>query len=154
MRPSHFICPKELYLLGHFFSRSASALPYPTCCFQYLFVELRLWCHTMAECEYAIRPPLSISLQHRSTSSPAVRNRESNPFTSISASFLKSMLHPGTCSALMSETRTGFGPPGACPIATIRQSSLGGGRFGPPTPTQFSSSESESTRYFSQRLSG
>src|SRR5439155_9956906 len=97
--------------------------------------------------------PRSQTLQHTSTSSPALRNLGSNPPIASSASFQNAMLHPGMCSAMVSEIKTGFGPPGALAMASALQPSFGGGRFGPPTPTALPSM-SASARNRNQWISG
>jgi hypothetical protein len=124
-----------LYFSGHLASSSASALPYPFCCFQYVRSELRRWCHTNAAGQKPIVPPACCSRQHTSTSSPATRNVGSKPPIASSAALRTDMLHPGTCSASVSLTSTWIGPPGALATHSATAPSPGGGMLGPPIAT-------------------
>src|SRR5439155_1170538 len=78
--------------------------------------------------------PLSCRRQHTSTSSPAMRNCESNPPIAWSAALRNAILQPGICSASTSESRTCVGPPGALATQPATFPAPAGAILAPPRP--------------------
>src|SRR5207249_3523933 len=74
-----------------------------------------------------LEPPTNVDVVARGPESGV------EPPTASRAPFRNAMLHPGICSAIRSEIRTAFGPPGAFAIASALHPSFDGARFGPPT---------------------
>src|SRR6516164_9394168 len=91
-------------------------------------------CHTIAAGLNSSLTPADCILQHRSTSSPAVRKTGSKPPTAESASLRNAILHPGRCSASTSVSITWIGPPGESAAQSETVLSPGGRIFGPPAP--------------------